>query len=244
MMTLEEFIERIPDFDTLSPAQKIVYFGYYKQETGKYDYFQGNDISDCFTSLNLNRYSNLSAYLSQKSKGKDNLFIKKGKGYVVEKKTFDEISKNIGNQKNTKPSNDLFSIEIFDNTRGYLINNAKQAIVCYDYGLFDACLVMIRKLVETLIIELFVFNNIDDKIKDNGHFLFLSGLIEKLLNEQTFSLSRNTKYGLPIIKKYGDLSAHNFHFNARKPDIDNFKLDLRIILEELIHLIDYPNRNS
>ncbi|MDR0429971.1 MAG: hypothetical protein LBH58_05785, partial [Tannerellaceae bacterium] len=64
----------------------------------------------------------------------------------------------------------------------------------------------------------------------------------KLLNEKAFSLSRNTKQGLPTIKKYGDLSAHNFRFNAKKPDIDGFKLDLRIVLEELIHLIDYPNR--
>src|SRR5690606_14683814 len=38
---------------------------------------------------------------------------------------------------------DLFPIEILSDTRGYLENVAKQAILCYQNGLFDACLVML-----------------------------------------------------------------------------------------------------
>ena len=39
----------------------------------------------------------------------------------------------------------------------------------------------------------------------------------------------------------GDLSAHNRRYIARKIDLDKLKDDLRIVLEELIHIIDYPN---
>jgi len=39
----------------------------------------------------------------------------------------------------------------------------------------------------------------------------------------------------------GDLSAHNRRYIARKNDLDKLKDDLRIVLEELIHIIDYPN---
>ena len=39
----------------------------------------------------------------------------------------------------------------------------------------------------------------------------------------------------------GDLSAHNRRYFSKKPDVDKLKDDLRIVVEELIHIIDYPN---
>jgi hypothetical protein len=243
-MTLEDFIDKISDFNTISSAKKIPYFAYYLQEIKKLKCFQAKDIINCFEILHVDKYSNTASYLLSKSKGKDKLFLKnkKNNGYVIEKKQVEKISVIIGTPKKPTPSNDLFSLEIFDNTRGYITKTASEASVCYDYSLYNACWVMIRKLVETLIIELFKHNNIADKIKKDGNFLYLSDLIDKLQNESTLHLTRNTMQGLPKIKKYGDLSAHNVYFDAKKSEIDSFKMDLRIVLEELIQLIDYPNR--
>lgn len=104
---------------------------------------------------------------------------------------------------------------------------------------YDASLVLLRKLIETLIIELFEKHKEQDKIKDpkTQNFYFLSDLISCLLAEtRLWSISRNAQKALPEIKKYGDLSAHNRRFNARKPDLDKLKSDIRIIIEELVHL--------
>ena len=103
---------------------------------------------------------------------------------------------------------------------------------------------MVRKLLEVLIIEAFEKYNISDKIKiqnSSGNFYYLSELIEVFKSETTWNVGRNAKSSLLSLKKIGDLSAHNRRYIARKPDLDKLKDDLRIVFEELIHIIDYPN---
>jgi hypothetical protein len=140
------------------------------------------------------------------------------------------------------PSNDYFPLEIFKNTRGYIESISLQAAACYDNGLFDACAVMTRKLLEVLIIEAFERHLIVSKIKDtNDNFFSLSDLIDTFRNETKWNIGRNAKESIPKLKKMGDLSAHNRRYVSKKPDIDKIKDELRIVFEELIHIIDYPN---
>ena len=58
-------------------------------------------------------------------------------------------------------------------TRGYIERIANQANGAYDNGWYDACAVMIRRLLETLIIEAFEHEQIADKIKNSAGGLFL-----------------------------------------------------------------------
>src|ERR1043165_3633382 len=69
------------------------------------------------------------------------------------------------------------------NTRGYIEKIANQINGCYEKGWFDACAVMIRRLLETLIIESFEKHNIQDKIKKDGDYHYLRDLISKTLAE-------------------------------------------------------------
>lgn len=158
---------------------------------------------------------------------------------IVGKKLF-----GAGVQKSAAVNTELFDLNMFADTRGYLKKIASQASQCYQYQLYDACFVLIRKLTEALIIEVFERHRLENKIKDSdGHYFFLSQLIGSLLNEKSWNLSRNTVNGLPKLKKLGDASAHNRRFMAQKSDIDKLE-DLRMILEELIHLIDYSSWNN
>ena len=141
-----------------------------------------------------------------------------------------------------KASDNLFPLDILQSTRGYVLKIGEQACVCYDIGLFDASLVMVRKLIETLIIECYERHGIASKIKDKDDMFFALGdLIGHFLKETEWTLSRNTINSLPRIKKYGDLSAHNRRYSAKKSDLDKINDDLRIVLEDLVHIIDYPN---
>lgn len=45
---------------------------------------------------------------------------------------------------------------------------------------------------------------------------------------------------LESVKKYGDLSAHNRRFLAKKSDIDAFQFELRQALQEIVLTINYP----
>jgi hypothetical protein len=144
-----------------------------------------------------------------------------------------------------KLGEDLFPIEILANTRGYLENVAKQAILCYQNGLFDACLVMLRKLIEALVIECFEAHKVEAKIKGaDGFYYYLNDLIGLLLSETTWTITRNSQQAFPRIKKFADLSAHNRRFNAKKPDIDQIKDDIRIVIEELVHIAGFDKNEE
>lgn len=240
-MTLEEFVDRIDGFEDKKASEQIPYFGYflitYKEKTS----FTAKDIDDCFLQMRLPAYSNISAYLSKEQKAKRLLKVKIG--YVLSKKMSDAIANGIGEIKVKAPSVNLFPMDIFDNTRDYLKKTARQAILCYDYGIYDGCLVMVRRLIETLIIELFEHRGIKESIIDkNNNYLFCGELIDKLLEEKTlWTIGRNTAQELPKIKKLGDLSAHNRRFNAKKSDIDTINGGLRVVLEELVHLVNYEH---
>lgn len=121
-------------------------------------------------------------------------------------------------------------------TRGYIQTVVYQINGTYEHACYDACAVIIRRLIETLIIEAFEKCQIADKIKTpNGDYPFLSILINYALNEESWHLTRNTKQALSKLKNIGDLSAHSRFYNAHRPDIDRIIDDLRVSVQELLH---------
>lgn len=122
-------------------------------------------------------------------------------------------------------------------TRGYLEKLVHQINGAYESGWYDACAVMIRRLVETLIIEAYEAHNISDSIKNaQGDFLFLGELISTAINEQAWALGRNAKKSLKELKDIGDKSAHSRRFIAQRQDIDKVSADLRVAVQELVYL--------
>jgi hypothetical protein len=122
-------------------------------------------------------------------------------------------------------------------TRGYLERVANQVNGAYANGWYDACAVMIRRMLETLLIEAFEHGNIAGKIKNPaGEFLYLRDLIDKSLQEPAWNLSRNCKQALPKLKDIGDKSAHSRRYNAHRGDIDPLLSDLRLVVQEFVYL--------
>lgn len=128
---------------------------------------------------------------------------------------------------------------LFDNTRGYLEKINYQINSCYEKACYDACAVMIRRLIEVLIIEAFEHHKISNKIKDQkGDFFYLENLINKTLTETSWNLSRTTKNALQrkSFKTIGDQSAHSRRYNAKRTYIGDVITDLRTVSEELLYL--------
>lgn len=122
-------------------------------------------------------------------------------------------------------------------TRGYIEKLAHQINGTYASGWYDACAVLIRRLVETLIIEAFEAHQLQSKIKDlNDDYLMLRDLIERTTNEGSWTLGRNAKKSLPKLKEVGDKSAHSRRFIAHREDIDGVLGDLRVVVQELLFL--------
>lgn len=137
------------------------------------------------------------------------------------------------------PDDPVIYFSLVRNSRGYIERVVHQINGAYASGWYDACAVMIRRLVETLIIESFEKHGIIDKIKSpNGDLLFLRDLITITLAETAWNLSRNTKQALPRLKDVGDLSAHSRRYIAQRKDIDKLIQDLRVVVQEFIALAE------
>lgn len=135
------------------------------------------------------------------------------------------------------PSSSVLPMDLVHKTRGYIEKVALQLNASYDYGLFDCCAVMCRRLVETLIIELYEADKRQATIKGtDGTYLMLAGLVGTLTTDQNYTLSRNALKGLGDLKRLGDHSAHSRMFIARRSDIDRVRDGLRVAVEELVTL--------
>lgn len=131
----------------------------------------------------------------------------------------------------------LIPPNLFEDTRQYIEKVVSQINKSHEEGLFDCCAVMCRRLLETLIIEVYEHKQDECKIKGvDDNYLMLSGLISKVESENIFTPSRNLISGLKTVKRLGDLSAHNRRFNARNTDIEQIRTDLRVTSEELLQL--------
>jgi len=137
-------------------------------------------------------------------------------------------------------SDSVLPTELFANTRGYIERVVEQINKAYDAELWDCSAVMIRRLLETLIIEAYEKAGRADEIKDrDGHFMMLNGLINFLEQDTSIHLGRNAVRGLKDFKQLGDLAAHNRRFNARRDDVNRVRDGLRVAAEELLYLAGF-----
>lgn len=132
----------------------------------------------------------------------------------------------------------VFPAGLLSNTRrGYLIAVGRQMNGSFARGWYDASAVMMRRLLETAIIEAFEAKQAAVSIKGaNGDYLHLSELIDKALNTPAWTLTRNTKDALPRLRDLGHLSAHSRRYTAQKSDIEKAHAHIRVAVEEFLHL--------
>lgn len=134
-------------------------------------------------------------------------------------------------------SEQILPMAVVQNTHSYLEKVVLQANGCYEHQWYDACAVLIRRLVETLIIELYEAKGKATEIQDrDGNFWMLNVLVTKVIAEPSWNLGRETKAALPLLKNLGDRSAHNRRFFAMKADIDKVLPGLRVVADDLLHL--------
>jgi hypothetical protein len=137
----------------------------------------------------------------------------------------------------TNPGNELFPLALIAKTgRGYLLTVTRQMNGCMRLGWYDACAVMMRRLIELVIIEAFEHHKVEGKVKDAaGNYLQLTDLVDAALREPLFKLSRNAKAALPKLRNVGHRSAHGRYFTAQQSDVDNVEDGVRVVVEEFLN---------
>lgn len=131
----------------------------------------------------------------------------------------------------------VIPFEVYKGTHGYIERIADQINKAYHFEIYDGCLVLMRRLIETLLILAFKELKIESEILDeDGNHLHLSKIIDKSITNKTLALTRNSKQSLKPFALGGNLSAHNLYFCARSRDLSpHFRLQFRSLVEELLN---------
>jgi len=128
---------------------------------------------------------------------------------------------------------------IWKNTRGYIEKIAFQVNGCFQYGFYDGASVLLRRLVETLLIECYEHNKTQARIADSdGNYFMLSGIIADAVDKNQLLLGRESKSVLRELKAIGDRAAHNRRYNAVRADLEKIRLGVRLVVDELIQLAE------
>lgn len=119
-------------------------------------------------------------------------------------------------------------------TRVYLERLVHQINGSYEYGFYDACATMSRRLMESLIIEVYIHNGRHHEIQNDGVFLGLERLIAYVRSDKQLTLGRNTPKTMTEIKQLGDTAAHDRVYITSKQDIDDLLARYRRMLQDLL----------
>jgi len=126
--------------------------------------------------------------------------------------------------------------EWVSDTRLYLERLVDQINGCYEYGFYDGSAALCRRLMESLIIEIYISQRRHHEIKQNGVFLPLDRLISHIRSDHSVSLGRNTPKTMTDVKQLGDTAAHDRVYITHQQDIDDIKARYRRMIKELLVL--------
>lgn len=238
-MQLLQFIENTSlNSKTESERAQLLCFYHYK-EAGV-DRFTMTLISDLLQQCGFSA-PNTSRLKDKLTKGKSKVFLvpKASKGELeFIPATLQGLEKeycSLWNDVETIESDsELLDETKFVGKRNYIDRLIMQINHSYANNCYDACAVLMRRLFEVLLVLSFQHYGIDDEIKDasGAGYIMLDSIVKKAKNSTVLKLSR-IKNEFDTFRMVGNFSAHNITYTAGKKDIDDIKLNYRVMLEEL-----------
>lgn len=133
-------------------------------------------------------------------------------------------------------SHQYLESSITDGTRPYIERIAHEINGAYQYQFFNSAAVLLRRLTETLVIEVFEAKSADAEITQNGQFMFLRDMIQVIRTTNSVTFSRGFADHLVRIKDVGDRAAHHRYYITSKGDLEAIAVSSKAVFSELIAL--------
>ncbi|WP_439406650.1 DUF4145 domain-containing protein [Bradyrhizobium sp. DASA03076] len=136
---------------------------------------------------------------------------------------------------------------IWKSTRGYIEAVCRELNGSFHHGYYNAAAVMLRRLLETLIIEAYEHLGRGIEIKDGaGNYLLLSELAERVCGENGhngINLGRDSKKALKEARSLGNWSAHARRFLAHAGDLTRLQTGMRLLVQELVQIANLAKKS-
>lgn len=133
------------------------------------------------------------------------------------------------------PSSSVVPQSDIQNCRPYIKKIAAQVNASFDNGAYDAAAVLLRRLEEMLLVEIYDHQGRLAAIKDGNNVTYgLEKLINTATADQAVSLGRGKKDVLTYVKDIGDAAAHDRYYITKRADIADKSSAIRRLISELI----------
>ena len=236
-MELQDYLDVVEKGGQVSNRDIVEVIVYFLTVIEEQDFATTRDVRLSFSDLHMAVPSRVAAYLSEGTRKKNLQFVKKGNGYALHRnlrKVLDTKFDEVKGVKQPDISFEVLSIEGHSGGRKYLSSMITQINGTYSYGFYDATAVLMRRLMESLLIETFIKNSLDEKILDaDNNFLPLNAIINQAKNPANIRFSRGLDKTMEGVKDVGDAAAHNKSYITKKSDIDNIQSRFRRMIDEL-----------
>ncbi len=243
-MNQDEFLAAVSFFD-LSETEKAKHLAFFHRQANGVQEFGARQMGEWFSAAGL--APNESRLFSKIKKQPWSTAGKKAGLVRIHGKHLTDMEKAFPNLK--AASNDVESIgevlpkEIYkDVNRSYIRHIADQANWAYEAKAYDACAVMMRRLLEILLIHTFRNKKMEASIKKpDGHYHELDKIINVATSDPNLGLTQGVIKELKRCKDLGNFGAHDIVYTCKKTDIEPLILEYRKVIS---HLIDYAGFKS
>lgn len=237
MKTREAFAKELAKL-TLSHAERAIAFLWYYRQTQE---FEERTASELASDLHDEGFPkpNVTRLHDDLSRSKHTVRGKREGSFQIDVRRLSDLDTayvNLLKIKIVQVSESIIPSDWVLGTRRYLEQLVYQINGSYDYGFYDGCATLCRRLMESLIIEIYIASNRTHEIQNNGVFFGLEKLITIIKNDRKVTLGRNVPKTMGDIKQLGDTAAHDRVYITPPQDIDELKARYRQMIQELLVL--------
>ena len=237
MRTRREFAEALAQLD-LSHVERAVAFLWYYRHSQEYEERSSSDLANDLQEEGFPR-PHVTRLRQGLQRSCYSVAGRRAGSFRINLRYLAELDEIYGDLIGFAPVDVVDTVLPFEwvaGTRGYLEGMVRQINGSYQFGFYDCSAVLIRRLVESLIIDVYINLGRHHEIQNQGVFFALDGLIAFISGDPQLVLGRNTPANLREIKHIGDTAAHDRVYITHQLDIDDAMPRIRRTVRELLTL--------
>lgn len=238
MKTRSEFSHALAELD-LSVLERAIALLWYYRETQQFEERSASELAgdmddDGFPRPNVTRLDR------ELRRSRDTRRGERDGTFQIDVRAIPRLAENYGallhGTRVVQSEGRLLPKEMVAGTRQYLEQLVHQINASYESGLYDAAAVLCRRLMESLIIEVYVSRGRHAEIQINGGFIPLDRLMGYIKNDGKVVLNKASPSAMDAVKALGDTAAHNRTYITKPADIDDLKARYRRLIDDLLHV--------
>lgn len=237
MNSRSEFARRLAEHD-LSHSERAVAFLWYYRQTQEYEERSTSELANDLRDEGFPK-PHVTRLAEDLKRNRNTVRGKRPGTFQLDLRRLSALDKKylpLLGIKQVEVSGSLLPPEFLAATRSYLEKLVYQINGSYDFRFYDACAVLCRRLMESLIIEVYISKGRHHEIQQGGVFLPLDKLLAYIKSDKSISLGRGTPKTMDDVKQAGDTAAHDRTYITQQIDIDDIKGRYRKMISEFIVL--------